>query len=252
MTPLDPEFGRAVLENFLEVFVTPEIARRQADGRLPTPVALSSAQVIMYPDGRPNLIRVNDEVRAIARVKPLVPRAISPGDPVYESEIASVEGLSLPPEEDRDAGHFTAVRLRSHWYVSFDFRYNKGRIQEHLAAASEFLASARSAIRRKHYRAMAEALFAASELSAKSLLLSTAQLRPGRSSRKSVHGSFNVFARSGNLREEQRSVFNALSDRRPAFRYLERDFAITREEARHWLKSVALLLEYVQHRSGCA
>jgi len=63
----DPELGKVFFEQLMAIYIRPEIARRQAHGQLPVPLALRAAQLICFADGRPNLVRLNEEVQAIAR-----------------------------------------------------------------------------------------------------------------------------------------------------------------------------------------
>ena len=65
----EEDFARKASKNLLDVFVTPEVTRRQERGELPRPLDLRAAQIIFYADGRKPLIRINEEVKAIAKVK---------------------------------------------------------------------------------------------------------------------------------------------------------------------------------------
>ena len=57
------------------------------------------------------------------------------------------------------------------WGMFFDFRYNAARVAETVDAAEQFMAAAGDAANRAHGRAFAENLFAATELTAKAMLL---------------------------------------------------------------------------------
>ena len=56
------EFNRNVVQQFLDLFVTPEIQRRQREEGAERPFRLGRAQIIFFPDGRRPEVRLNDEV----------------------------------------------------------------------------------------------------------------------------------------------------------------------------------------------
>jgi hypothetical protein len=157
----------------MDLWVTPEVERRQAAGAIPKPFNLHAAQVIFYADARPHEIRLNEEVRAIGKVKLKQGVSKQKGAPIYSNEIEDYEAFRLPDDEDPNCGHITLHRFADQWSLAFDLIYNKGISSEHLAAAEEFLKSAEAALEQGHYRVVVDNLFSASELAAKALLLTT-------------------------------------------------------------------------------
>jgi hypothetical protein len=68
---------RLEFPRLMDLFVRPEVERRQTEGRLPKPATLFAAQVIMFPDGRPVRVRLNQEVRCRASSNASVSLAFS-------------------------------------------------------------------------------------------------------------------------------------------------------------------------------
>jgi len=61
------EIARNASKHFMDIFITPEVMRRQAIGELPQPVDLRAAQIIFYPDGKKPTVRINSEVKLSVR-----------------------------------------------------------------------------------------------------------------------------------------------------------------------------------------
>ena len=144
---MSEEQGRKLFDQMLELFVGPEIVRRQAAGLLERPTVLRSVQVVFFADGREREIRLNDEVRAMMKVRVAESTAPAPGKLAYEGDIEEIESIFLKDDvDDPNAGHITAIRIGSRWHLSFDFRYNKAHVRQHASAAEEFLEAARDCI----------------------------------------------------------------------------------------------------------
>ena len=86
---------RKAFQNFFDVFITPEVVRRQDVGELPKLLDLHAAQIIFYPDGRKPEIRINSEVNVIAKIKlkPDVNKNVN--DTIFVDEIGSIEGYHI-------------------------------------------------------------------------------------------------------------------------------------------------------------
>jgi len=61
---LDQEGSTNLFNHIMELWVNPEIERRTKAGKLLEKFLLNAAQVIMYPNGKPTVIRLNKEVKA--------------------------------------------------------------------------------------------------------------------------------------------------------------------------------------------
>ena len=98
-------FSKTAIQNVMDIFVNPEVKRRQEQGELPKPLRFRCAQVILFPDDRKPLVRINEDVRAKAKVKYKPGISKKKDDPVYEGEIESIEHVELGPDDDPDCGH---------------------------------------------------------------------------------------------------------------------------------------------------
>lgn len=117
------EFSRKVFEQLMDIFIAPEVKRRQETGELDKPLQLKAAQVIFFPDGRKPKVRINSEVKAIAKIKLKPGISKRAGEYISEHEIEGLEKLNLT-EDDPDCGHVTLLQIDDRWTITFDFRYN--------------------------------------------------------------------------------------------------------------------------------
>jgi HEPN domain len=208
---------------------------------------LRAAQVLFYPDERPTEVRLNEEVRVLARVKFKEGVAKEKGEPIFHHEIENCESLQLLETEDPNSGHLTLLRLAGSWHLSFDFTYNKGRSKELLQAAKEFLNTAEHALEKGHLRAFTDNLFSAAELTATVFLITAP--RPGERTDMShgrVHSRFNQFARLGNVGTSDRETFNSLASTRTRARYGKGVFNMSLSEANSHLAAVKGLMEHAE------
>ncbi len=209
-------------EQFMDIWVLPEIDRRQAAGSLPKPIDLQKFQIIWHPDQRPREIRINDEVRARLKVKLRDGVQKTEGEDVHLCDIEGIETVELPSTEDADCGHATFVKLGDRWVGCLDAVYNKGLATIYLAKGKEFLAAAKYSLDTNATSAFIDNLFSAVELFAKAklLLLADFQLRE-KSNHKAVAARFNYHSHLGNVPAEQRDAFNKLCQSRYPARYLD-------------------------------
>lgn len=232
----DVNLGQALLEQTLQLWIQPELARRQSLGTLAHDFQLRQAQVLLEVD-RPPIVRLNEEVRAVVRA--VAQRAIQPGEEVGEEDLGDISTILLT-DADPNAGHVTMVLHRGAWWIAFDFRYNAGRVNEHIQAAREFLDSATADLDASRLRSFCESLLAAAELLAKARLL---QLPEPKVLRSKTHGTisseFNRWARSWpDLHSGFAGVFNRLQDLRGRARYLRGDLALELDKAAEMLTVV--------------
>lgn len=229
-----------LFSNVMEIWIKPEIQKRQEEGTLESSVHLRKAQIIFKLDGSHPVVRINEQVRGLAEFKLKAPLETPTriGDPCYEHQISGLESFRLDDDEG-DSGHITILSSESSWLIAFDFRYNKKRSAEHIEAAKEFLASARQALKSDLLRPFVENLASAAELGAKAYLLS----RPDRSimtakTHKLIHRKINAERRLGNVAGAHIDSFNALHQLRYPARYLHGTFAVGAEEKRKLLQSI--------------
>lgn len=238
-------------EQVMDLWITPEVKRRQDAGTIPKPYDLVAAQVIFHSDGRNQEVRLNAEVRSIGKVKLKEGVSKNAGDPVYAHEVDSYESFRLPDDGDPNCGHFTLRRVADQWTIAFDFIYNKGLSREHLAAAQEFLRSAESALQSNSYRVFVDNLFSASELAAKALLLTTPF--PGESKRMShgrIQSRYNLEAKMGNVSSGHKDAFNRLAGLRSSARYLNGTLSISKAIADELRDAVRGAIEFASKRAN--
>jgi HEPN domain-containing protein len=246
---VDEEAFQRTFTHAMELWFEPEIRRRQESGAAPKPFPLHAAQVILYADTRPHQIRLNEEVQALGEMKLKDGVSKLKGEPVYLSEIEEIPSIRLPDSEDPNCGHFTLFLLGGRWYGSFDFRYNRGKAVEFLAAAEEFLATASHALSKGNNRAAVDNLFSAAELAAKAYVVTTPL--PGDGDLRThgrIHARFNMFARQGNVDADHRKTFNALSEARTRARYVTGSLAAASEDLAKWKADVEGLVQAVRSR----
>jgi uncharacterized protein (UPF0332 family) len=206
------------LEQVFELWVMPEVQRRQSAGHLPPNFQLSRAQVVFEVDA-PVTVRLNDEVRATMQVR--ATREIAKGEAVSLSDFSEIVSVELT-ENDPNAGHITIIAHQGIWYLTWDTRYNAQRVATTIATAREFLESAQDNLKAAppRFRAFAETLFGAVELLAKAVLL---QLPDKKLISSKTHGfiksRFNQWSHLGNIERDFASLLNELEQMRAPARY---------------------------------
>ncbi len=247
------EFGQRVLQQFMELYINPEVSRRQEIGELPKPLDLRAAQIIIFSDGRKTLVRINEEIRAIAKVKYTQGISKTVGEPIFQHEIEGLEEINLTEDDDPDCGHATLIKINGRWTVAFDFRYNKALSKKHIETARQFCESAEFSFSQRSWAPFIDNLFSASELLAKCILLSLPdpKLRK-KASHKAIQIKYNRFADLGNVDVVYRKTFNKLSGLRDQARYLKGDVSISEDEAYELLGIVKEMMEYTSNFVGSA
>jgi len=231
----------------LDLWVNPEIEERRSRRLIDDGFALHSAQVI-FPsplDARANYVRLNDEVKAVARVK--INRPTSVGDHIRESDIEDFEAVRLPENDEPNAGHLTMVRISQKWFIGFDFRRDKKRACEHITRADEFLRAARLSFRQGLVGPGLDALHSAAELAAKAELLLFMAYLPARPRDLKDHGflrgRYGRWTGLGNAPKPANSALKQLSQLRRRARYLEGGHHLKRGQL---LKSVSAMIGRVR------
>lgn len=202
------------------LFFLPEIERRRTEGSLPTNFVLVAAQAIIFPDGRPQVIRLNDEVSIEVIIKKGVDMNVADFWPLR----AEVEGMMLREVDHLDCGHVTIVHFRDGFQLSFDFQYNKKICRQHLLVAKEFLNTAKIALDNCWNNSFIDNAFSSAELMAKAnLLIEGHKFIGGQSSHKTIKSAYNLRFKNSEMdfEVERRKLFNRLSDARKSARYLE-------------------------------
>ena len=83
----------------MDLFFNPEINRRKEQNLLPENFTLLAAQAIFFPDGRPHIVRLNEEVSVEVKLKKGVdPKAKDFWASTYEA--VSYTHLTLPTNRE--------------------------------------------------------------------------------------------------------------------------------------------------------
>ncbi len=215
---MDNEIAQRVFQQAMDLWITPEIEKRKQHKKISPNFELRSAQIVFSSERALIEIRLNDEVKAIAKCK--VNKAKNKGDVIYEEDIENIEKIELT-NKDPNSAHLTLLRVRDKWIISFDFRYNKKRILEHIEASKEFLESAKDNLSKNRLRPFFEDSFACAELLAKSILL---QLPDKKMLYGKDHTSridkFKNWASLGNVSQKHSDILERLKKLRSSARYL--------------------------------
>ena len=206
-------WDRTIINMFQMVF-TPEIERRRAAGSLAADFFVHSAQ-LLQPDGRPSIVRFNDEVHGVMR---LDLEDASTGCEITVGDFARMVSFDLI-EEELDCGHFTLFWTGSGWKGSFDFRNGRSRSAQLIAAALQFVEVARFAARRGHGGPAVDNLFSGCELLCKAQLILNHSPAARGKTHASVSREINSWTRLGNGDPQFVKLFNRLSNERSRARY---------------------------------
>lgn len=239
------EIAQNASKHFMDLFITPEVMRRQEAGELPRPLDLRAAQIIFYPDGRMPTVRVNSEVKVLAKMKLKPGIEKDYGDAVYANELEGLEELMLTDEDDPDSGHVTMLKFNGSWIMAFDFVYNKALAKKTIRTAKEFIEAAEYSFSHQNWSAFADNLFSAAELLAKATLLATwsdPEFRE-KTNHPAIHSRYNRFAHLGNINPVHAFTFNKLSKMRYPARYSKQVFSLKQEEGQLLLDNIKSMLQ---------
>jgi len=170
---LSEEAGSILFKQTMDIWITPEVKRRQEAGKLEVPLNLRAAQVVFCPDTTSTQVRINSEVKAIAQMKLKPGISKKAGEGVFDNEVDGIGHIKLTEEDDPDCGHITLIYFNGEWVLYFDLRYNKAFSMKHVEAAEQFYKAAEFSLNERLWNPFADNLFSAAELAVKSLLLST-------------------------------------------------------------------------------
>ncbi len=236
------------LQQVFELWVMPEVQRRQSAGELPPTFQLWSAQVVFEVDA-PVKVRLNKEVRTMMKVR--ATRAVAKGEAVDMSDFSEIVSIELT-ENDPNAGHITIIAHQGTWYLTWDTRYNAQRIATAIATATEFVESAEDNLKAAppRFRPFTENLFSAVELLAKAVLL---QLPDKKFLSSKTHGiiksSFNQWSNLGNIEPDFATLLNELKSMRAGARYSLNAWELPVEKAQSLLVRTEKMLADVTLRT---
>ena len=213
---MENEIANRVFKQVMELWVLPEIERRKKEKILGESFILTKAQILFSHDKSFPKIRLNQQVKAIAKSK--ANRDIKKGEIIYEKDIENIEDIKLT-EQDPNYAHITLLLFKGKWFISFDFRYNKKRVKERLEASKEFLESTRENLEKNRLRPFFENSFACAELLTEALLIQffKQSLLKGHGKRLD---SIKAWAELGNVKEEFSDKLSKLWGLRDSARYM--------------------------------
>jgi len=215
---MNQDISQKIFQQAIDLWIKPEMDKRKSLKRLPKDFKLRSAQILFSLDRVWNKVRLNEEVKAVAKCK--INCAKNKGDAIYEKDIDEIESINLT-EKDPNCAHITLLLFKNNWVISFDFAYNKKRIKEHIDVAKEFFESAKDNLEKKRLRPFFENSFACAELSAKAVLiqLPDKEILQGKDHSTRIN-KFKNWASLGNVKQEHSEILERLNQLRSSARYL--------------------------------
>jgi hypothetical protein len=246
LAPLPEEGSQRLLKQVFDIWLTPEIERRRSTGKLSDYFQVRKAQVVFEMDA-PVTVRLNEEVRAIWTVR--ATRAIAKGESVSVGDFSEIVSVDLT-DNDPNAGHITILLHQGTWWITWNTRYNAGRISDSIAAATEFLTAARSAMGRHHFRAFTDNLFSAVELLAKAELFSTSDKQLLHAKTHSfVKGRFNHLTKWDDVQTDFAKLLNQLESMREQAKYGFKPYTLSVHEAHSLVCRAEKMFESVTSRA---
>lgn len=237
---MDEETSKNLVDNLLKIFIYPEIEKRQKSGSIPIPFTLLSAQVVLPPTAsEKNVIRLNEEVTAIAKIKYKIGIEKKEGEQVYSTDIDGLESAELTGSDNPNNAHILLLFTEEKWLLFFDFRYNKPLARAHIQRSNEFINSAEFSKENEFWGAFIENLFCASELLQKSILLIFAnEIALQAKSHGPLRSQFYLFLKNTKMETAFLQTIKRLDELRGPARYLRGDLNFSKDEAIGYLNDV--------------
>ncbi len=245
---MDKSFTETVISNAFELWFIPELERRKKSGIIPCDFHVWGAQLITEPDKPASHIYFNKEMHGVFEAEALVKSDV--GDVLSISDVGKITGAWLT-EGDLypNAGYLTTLLHKGIWYLSFDFRYNATRIEEHMNIAHQFLEIASTALTKEFVNAFVENLFAVVEILAKCYLMMYPDKRVLEATTHSfIKTGFNLQGRHQNVPPEFVKLLNRLSKLRPKARYQRGTLGLSMGEARALYEQTQDMLRFIEAR----
>ncbi|QWT87322.1 hypothetical protein KBP46_05545 [Chryseobacterium sp. PCH239] len=139
----EENFINNAFNNIMEIYFNPEIERRKQNNTLEENFELIAAQAFIFPDERPNIIRLNAEVQATVKIKDGINKDASD----YFPNCEDVESIEISENEYLNCGHIIIIRFKDYYQLKFDFIYNKKTCKSLLDNSFQFLKTAEFALK---------------------------------------------------------------------------------------------------------
>ena len=196
----------------------PELQRRKDLGTIDDGFYLYIAQFLQPPEG-PNAILFNEEVKGTAILR--ASRGINEGDPVLHSDLSGLEAFDLP-DEFLDCGHFTIIRVKDRWLMTFNFLSGRAKAQGLFELALQFLEASETSASKGHAGPSIDNLFGACELVSKAELILHQHNAVKHKSHSSLSSAIHKWSKLENIDAAFVGLFNRLLEMRPNARYGDR------------------------------
>jgi uncharacterized protein (UPF0332 family) len=236
MTVLNALDAADLLKQIQELWIAPECAKRGlalAD--------VSAAVVVMPPEGVPS-IRLNAEASWIASVR--ARRAISAGEHISDEDADfQTAVVERPADVHADDGWVGYVTIGTTTHVCFDLRRFRGRSQELLDLATQYLELARGAAERRFLGPAVENAYAAAELAVRALMMVYGRDLTGHRPRQNA---MRAWATLGNSPMAHSQALDRLAAARGASRYGDCPLDVHAEEVSELLSSVEGMVHSAQ------
>lgn len=208
----DPDFYEAVRTQLIELFLQPELDRRQ------TPRAeFRQFAAILSPGGGVRVL-IDEEVTWVAQAR--ANRPIADGELVTTADFDAASITAIRPEAaGPDDGWAGLVDLPTQKMLVFNFHRNRGKARLHLERADEFYEVAVEALTGGRFGPATENLFAAAELAVMAGMLLIHDDPTRAHHKREEH--FVVWAEHGNAPMSQANALKALRAARPQARYCD-------------------------------
>lgn len=238
--PICDGFGDRVINSVFDVFVAPELIRRNL---VLERDEITKVVVELDPDRRHPWVWINDRAKIVAHVH--ATREIAAGDEVTEADFDEVLAV-VPQHVGPNSGYACFATIKGKQYVKFDFRYNKQRVRGLLMRAQEFLdtahdcAGARPAV-------VCDLAFSAAELSVQAEMLLMQQRTKSHSVRQNWIESW---AQHDNAPAEHAAALRELHQHRLSGRYAAAPFTADPLRLDDLLQVVGVMIATAATRSG--
>jgi len=244
---LDEKGQQKTFDQFMQLFVLPEIDRRKKEGVLVDDFILYKAQVIFSGDGSRPVVRLNDETKIAAKVKLKKGIIKNKGDMITWNDIEDIAMIRLPDDEEEKYAHYSILRVGGQWLFTFDFRYNKKEARNCHKIAKQFFDSANEAFEKKRTSPFVDTLFSCIELLAKAeLLLIPDPKFKKKATHKSIQLKYGKYVDIGNAKPEYKSTLNRLAGLRNSARYLKSDLRLSDEEGKRFIFVVSEMMTHIE------
>ena len=245
------EYVNAVMSLAWDRWLAPEIARREKLGMIDDEWKLGAAQILFWVNAQPE-VRFNGEVAGVFRMKARDSTpSMKPGETVEINErFDAIDEFRLMAEEP--VGFATFIRHGGQWHYFGNQCHNLALLNEHLAAASDFLEIARHAISMGKLRPFVDNLFTTYELLAKAVLLQFPQVHEPKTTHGWISTQLNFLGKycgidSGFVRTTKR-----LATLRVPARYLEGSLSIDAQEGELLMSAAESMLVELRYSSEAA